>query len=159
TPVAIEVQCICRTGEPRFVSWRFSTAKDARTNAPSVIVAGLDIDDQKKLEDQLRHAQKMETLGTLVGGIAHDFNNQLTIVLGNVRLALQELPADCSVISELTDAALAGQRCADMTEGLLTFSQRRVGRVGEVKVGELIGEASRLLHRLLPPTITISSET
>ena len=56
-----------------------------------VIGVGLDVTEQRRLEDHFRRTQKLETLATLVGGIAHDFNNQLTVVLGNLSLLLEEL--------------------------------------------------------------------
>ena len=86
-----------------------------------IVTVILDITEQRQVENKLRHSQKMETLGTLVGGIAHDFNNQLTIILGNLRLVLANFPKSVQGHTELSDAELAGQRCADMTRGLLTF--------------------------------------
>lgn len=56
-----------------------------------VISVGLDVTEQRRLEAQLRQTQKLETLATLVGGIAHDFNNQLTAVVGNLNLVLEDL--------------------------------------------------------------------
>jgi nitrogen-specific signal transduction histidine kinase/CheY-like chemotaxis protein len=140
------------------IAWRLTTAKDSRDQSPCVIATGLDITDQKKLEEQLRHVQKMETLGTLVGGIAHDFNNQLTIVLGNIRLVLANLTADMPGRTELVDAEEAGQRCADMTQGLLTFSKGRVGQLTNCNLNELVVESKRLLKRVLPATIAIHTD-
>lgn len=124
-----------------------------------MIAAGLDATEQKKLEEQLRHAQRMETLGTLVGGIAHDFNNQLTVVLGNIRLALDILGPYGPGRLELVDAEQAGQRCADMTQGLLTFSQRRIGRASTIDANEFVLEFARLLERVLPATVSIETQT
>jgi PAS domain S-box-containing protein len=158
-PIGLECPWLSLTGEERLITWRLAVACDTRDSFSHVIAAGLDATEQKKLEEQLRHAQRMETLGTLVGGIAHDFNNQLTVVLGNIRLALESMgpygPGRC----ELVDAEQAGQRCADMTQGLLTFSQRRIGRASAIDANEFILEFARLLERVLPATISIETQT
>jgi len=143
--------------EERLIAWRFTVAQDDSGLLSYVVGAGLDITEQRKLEEQLRHAQKMETLGTLVGGIAHDFNNQLTIVLGNLRLALANWPAGASWQCELADAERAGQRCADMTQGLLTFAQRRIGEFRVLDLNPLLAESTRLLRRVLSTTIAIET--
>jgi two-component system, cell cycle sensor histidine kinase and response regulator CckA len=167
-PVGLEIPWLSLGGEERLIAWRFTTAVDTpaagsrhhstQEQPALVIAAGLDITDQKKLQDQLRHVQKMETLGTLVGGIAHDFNNQLTIVLGNIRLVLSKLAAGTREWSELADAEQAGQRCADMTQGLLTFSQRRLGELARTDPRQVVRESVRLLQRVVPPAITVISE-
>jgi PAS domain S-box-containing protein len=157
TPAGLECPLVCVSGEERLISWRFTTTRSSKGQPPSLIAAGIDITDQKNLEEQLRHAQKMETLGTLVGGIAHDFNNQLAIILGNVRLVLSDMSLDSPGHGELLDAEQAGQRCADMTRTLLTFGQRRVGRLSAVDLNDLVTESVRLLQRVMPANITINT--
>jgi PAS domain S-box-containing protein len=155
--LSLESPLVSATGEQRVISWRFTMAQDGQGRPRWVIAAGLDITDQKRLEEQLRHAQKMEVLGTLVGGIAHDFNNQLTIVLGNIRLLQAELISHSRGCAELVDAEQAAQRCADMTQGLLTFSRRRMAQVSAVDLNHLLAESARLLRRVLPATIAIDT--
>jgi nitrogen-specific signal transduction histidine kinase/CheY-like chemotaxis protein len=85
----------------------------------------MDITDQKRMEDQLRQAAKMEAVGRLAGGIAHDFNNLLTVISGYSQM-LAEMVTD-KAAGELADEILAAaQRAADLTGQLLTFSRRQV---------------------------------
>jgi PAS domain S-box-containing protein len=154
-PLAFDCPLAVRTGGERWVAWRFTAVRDAHGRPRHVIGAGLDVTEQRRLEEQLRQAQKMETVGTLVGGIAHDFNNQLTIILGNLALLRADLADDARVSRELIDAEQATQRCADMTQSLLTFSRRRIPRPQLLDLNELVAETVRLLQRLLPPVVHV----
>jgi two-component system, cell cycle sensor histidine kinase and response regulator CckA len=157
-PVAFESALAVRGGGERWIAWRFTAARDTPGRLRHVIAAGLDVTEQRRLEEQLRQAQKMETLGTLVGGIAHDFNNQLTIILGNLTLARADAAPDGTAIRELADAEAAAQRCADMTQSLLTFSRRRIPRPQMLDLNAVVAEAARLMQRLLPATICVKVE-
>ena len=87
----VEVPWRTRDGGERRIAWRQAPVRDADGRVSYVISVGLDVTEQRRLEEQLRQAQKLETLATLVGGIAHDFNNQLTTVVGNLGLVLEDL--------------------------------------------------------------------
>src|SRR5438067_547722 len=76
------------------------------------------ITERKQLEAQLRHAQKLESIGILAGGVAHDFNNLLTGILGNTSLALEILPADNPARSLLRDVFNASERASHLTRQL-----------------------------------------
>jgi PAS domain S-box-containing protein len=81
------------------------------------------ITDRKRLEDELRKAHKLESLGVLAGGIAHDFNNLLTGILGNVSLAKVVIDSRDKAIKRLDEAEKAVGRARDLTQQLLTFSK------------------------------------
>src|SRR5204863_1644590 len=71
--------------------------------------------ERRNLEEQLRHAQKLESLGLLAGGVAHDFNNLLTGILGNASLALDISGPDSEMKGMLQDIIRASERAADLT--------------------------------------------
>ncbi|MCB9057690.1 MAG: MASE1 domain-containing protein [Calditrichae bacterium] len=111
-----------------------------------------DITDQKNaelqrvnLENQVRHAQKLESLGVLAGGIAHDFNNLLTAIMGNTGLALMQVPAKENVKHNLQNIEKASLRAADLCRQLLAYSGKGKFVVEAINMNDLIREMSKLL--------------
>ena len=84
-----------------------------------------DITPKKRIEEQLRQAQKVEALGRLAGGVAHDFNNALTIITGFSQLALSELPAAHSARTSMEQVVDAAESALILTKQLLSFSRRQ----------------------------------
>ena len=85
-----------------------------------------DITDQKRLESQLAHAQKMEAVGTLAGGVAHDLNNILSGIVSYPELLLMDLPEDSPMRSSIEVIQKSGQKAATIVQDLLTLSRRGV---------------------------------
>ncbi len=103
-------------------------------------------EDRRRLEDQLRHAQKLESLGVMAGGIAHDFNNLLTGILGYCDLARRELPL-ISPAGDLIDQAVQGARqAADLTKQMLAYSGKGTFAVEPIVLANLVEEMARLLQ-------------
>lgn len=114
-----------------------------------------DMRERKKIEGQLRQAQKMEAIGNLTGGIAHDFNNLLTIIIGNVDLSAHMLGHNPQ-IKELLDGALAAcLRGAELTRQLLAFGRRQTLKPEMVDVNRLVRSMVNLLSRTLGETVSI----
>jgi signal transduction histidine kinase/CheY-like chemotaxis protein len=119
------------------------------------VVLVRNVTDRKRLEEQLRQAQKMEAVGKLAGGIAHDFNNLLTAILGYSDLLLREVsgPAKESV----EEIRRAGERAAALTRQLLAFSRKQMLRMEVLDVNALVGEMGPLLERLLGDDIVLAT--
>ncbi|MBI3587131.1 MAG: PAS domain S-box protein [Ignavibacteriales bacterium] len=112
-----------------------------------------DVTEQKLLEEQLRRAQKMESIGTLAGGIAHDFNNILTIILAYAsNLADQTINSE-KYTHNLSAIQKAVERGAGMVRQLLTFARKASGVFKPVNVNETVSELSKLLAETFSPNI------
>jgi two-component system cell cycle sensor histidine kinase/response regulator CckA len=125
---------------------------------PCLISIVRDITEQKQMEEQLRHAQKMESIGLLAGGVAHDFNNVLTVIQGNISLALEESPPPAlgDMLRQAQDAAAFA---ATLTRQLLVFSRRQVLQPGRVSLAEAVQRVVKLLNRTLGEQIVLRVET
>ena len=117
-----------------------------------------DVTAERHLEEELRQAQKMETLGTLAGGIAHDFNNQLTAILGNCRFAESALPEGHEAAPALADLASAAEHCAELTRSLLAFARRAPSEPRASDVAQVAREVERVLRATLPSRIRCEVE-
>lgn len=115
-----------------------------------------DISQRKTMEEQLRQARKMETLGSLAGGIAHDFNNLLSPIIGYAELGLSRLPPGEPLAVSLAQILKAAGRAADLTRQILAFSRKQMLEVCIIDLNEVIDEYEDMLRRLLGETITIS---
>ncbi|MGE0485677.1 MAG: ABC transporter substrate-binding protein [Gammaproteobacteria bacterium] len=114
--------------------------------------------EQELLRDQLRHAQKMESIGLLTGGIAHDFNNVLASVLGFTSLALRVVQdkGPEKVVGYLGEIDVAARRARDIVRQLLAFSRPTSDAKGVVDLSMLVRESTRLLRSTVPATIEFS---
>jgi signal transduction histidine kinase/CheY-like chemotaxis protein len=110
---------------------------------------------REKAQEQLRQAQKMETIGQLTGGVAHDFNNLLMAVMGNLELLRKRIPDDPR-LHRLIDGALQGaERGASLTQRLLAFARQQDLKAVPVDLGALIQGMIDLLERSLGPRIAL----
>ena len=106
-----------------------------------------------QLESELRHAQKMEAVGTLASGIAHDFNNLLTAILGCTELVALHLSDDHPARHSLTLIEKIAEQATGVTRSLLTFAHRAPTSKRPVDLLAVLSESSRFLGRLLPASI------
>lgn len=100
-------------------------------------------------EEQVRQMQKLEALGRLAGGVAHDFNNILTSVLGFSKMALEQLPANSPVRSDLEEVVNAAQRAVGVTRQLLALGRRQMLQAQPVDLNKIVTGMDRLLRHIL----------
>jgi PAS domain S-box-containing protein len=106
-----------------------------------------DVSEQKRTEEQLRQAQKMEAVGQLTGGIAHDFNNLLTVIVGRLDLAIEKVEGPLR--DSLEQALKAADRGANLVRQLLTVSRRQTLAPSTIDINELADGVKDLLSRSL----------
>ena len=107
-----------------------------------------DVTERLRLEEQLRHSQKMEATGLLAGGVAHDFNNLLGVVIGASELA-RRAPTGEKAREYLGEIEGAAKRAAELTRKLLAFSRKQVLKVRPLDLAEVIDEFLQLLRRVI----------
>ncbi len=115
-----------------------------------------DVTEFKKIESQLRQAQKMESVGTLAGGIAHDFNNILFPILGYSEMLLADIPEDSPFRNGLSQIYTSSLRASELVRQILTFSRQESGEARLMKMQPIIREALKLIRCTIPTTIEIS---
>lgn len=129
----------------RTFSWSFYPIKQTQT----VHCYVGDVTDRQQLEAQLRHSQKLESVGRLAGGIAHDFNNVLTVIQGRAGI-LQSEAGDHPIVAEsVQHIARAAEEGRKLTGQLLAFSRRNVLQAQSLDLNEVLTGLSSLLHRTL----------
>lgn len=117
----------------------------------------IDIGERKRLEEQFRQIQKVESIGRLAGGVAHDFNNLLTSILGFTDLAILAVAGDtatCERLERVRESALRGAR---LTQQLLAFARRQVIHPQVVDLRLLLGQMSEMLERLIGEDVELKT--
>lgn len=121
-----------------------------------VLAAGRDITPQRVAEEQLRQAQKMESIGRLTGGVAHDFNNLLTIIIGHLDMALEAAPAPLR--GSIDSALQAAERAATLTQRLLAFSRQQALMPERLELNQLVRGMEDMLRRTLGEDVEIAMQ-
>ncbi|HEX5062736.1 MAG TPA: ATP-binding protein [Kofleriaceae bacterium] len=126
-----------------------------RGQAVRMVGAMLDVTERRRLEEQLRQAQKMEALGQLSGGIAHDFNNLLTVIQVNASLITRAPSTGDAIREHAADIIQASERAATLTRQLLMVSRKQVLQPRIVDVNDVVRNMTRMLQRALGEAITL----
>ena len=120
-----------------------------------VLATARDVSERYLLEEQLRQAQKLESVGRLAGGIAHDFNNLLTAIGGYADVLRDHLEHDERARDYAVEIQRASDRAAELTQQLLAFGRRQVLRPTALELGALVGDVEPMLRRLIGEDVEI----
>src|ERR1017187_6730252 len=112
-------------------------------------------EEHTRLEEQLRQAQKMESVGRLAGGVAHDFNNYLTVINGYCEMLLGGPDAGPEIRESLEEIRAAGARAASITQQLLAFSRKQIATHRVLSLNQVVTDSGQLLRRLIGEDIEI----
>jgi two-component system, cell cycle sensor histidine kinase and response regulator CckA len=142
-------------------SWRFMECVGHNlldnTKIQGIIINSRDVTDRKRLERQLIHAQKMESLGTLAAGVAHDFNNVLSILDGSLSLVKPHVK-DEGILKYISMGELAVERGADVAGRLLTFARTEDIKIIPFELNGVVNELTRVLSHTIDKKVTIRSQ-
>ena len=139
----VEVRHISTFGKELWLTARFVPISHQAQMQLLLLIS--DITEAKRSEEALRHAQKLESIGTLAGGIAHDFNNLLNAMLGQSALALGKLPNESRAKYHIEKSIQAADRAADLTRQLLAYSGKGKLVTQEIDLNRLVEENVQLL--------------
>ena len=129
--------------------------RDGAGRATRLVGAVADLSARRSLEEQLRHSQKMETLGQLAGGVAHDFNNVLTAISMHGEMLLEAIPHGDPVRTDAEEIRRAAERATSLTRQLLIFGRRQAARIEPLDLNEVVAGVQRMLARLLGAQIEL----
>lgn len=116
----------------------------------------MDITDQRKVEEQFRQAQKMESVGRLAGGVAHDYNNMLSVIIGYTELALDEVSPSDPIYRKLQEILKAGRRSAEVTRQLLAFARKQTIAPKVLDLNATVEGMLNMIRRLIGEDIDLA---
>jgi two-component system, cell cycle sensor histidine kinase and response regulator CckA len=144
----VELVLVTAGGAPITVEGNLScTVQDGRL----LMLRGIyrDVTERKRVEDQLRRAERMQAAGRLAGGMAHEVNNMMTGVIGFSEFLLRSLPGDDPRRAEVQEIIRAGSRASDVTRQLLAFTRQQLLRPEVLDVNSVVSEVEKMLRRSL----------
>jgi len=146
---------ITKDGKRKLIAWSNTALLNAQNEVEYVIPTGIDLSERAKLEEQLRHSQKMESLGTLAGGIAHDFNNILTAITGYGSLLSAKLAGNEPLKAYVAQMMAAAARAATLTQGLLAYGRKQLLYPVPTNLNEIVARVGDFLKRLIGEDIEL----
>lgn len=155
TPFHAEYRVRHRLGHDLAVEDNGFFRRDSRGGMDLMIGFIADITERRRLEDQLRHSQKMDAIGQLAGGLAHDFRNLLMAINGHLSLAKAAIPPDHPVQESLDQIAEASLQAGGITNALLTFTHKSPTLKQPVPLTSILEQTARLFRRTLPANILL----
>jgi len=138
-----------KSGELYWESASISAVKNGEGRITHFVGVKEEVTERKREVDRVRQAQKMEAIGQLAGGVAHDFNNLLTIINGYSTLLVKELTAGTLMYREAEQILRAGERAADLTRQLLSFSRRQIVEPRILNINDQVRSVEKMLRRLI----------
>ena len=152
----VEVTRRRKDGSPVDISFSTAPLTDSKGRITGIMSIISDVTHERRMEEQLRRAQKMEVVGRLAGGIAHDFNNLLTAVTGYSELLLSRVgESDPALRRDLEEIKKAGDRAASLTQQLLAFSRRQVLQPRVLDLNAAIADTEKMLRPLVGEDIEL----
>jgi PAS domain S-box-containing protein len=155
-PAKFASQRLTKQGKTLDVIVSAAIIKGSEGDGTGMVVNLIDISEQRKLEHQLRQAQKMESVGRLAGGVAHDFNNMLSVILGYTEMALEQVDPTQSIHASLRETYKAAERSTHLTRQLLAFARKQTIAPKVLDLNETVEGMLKMLRRLIGEDIDLA---
>lgn len=159
----VTVHALHKHGSLRRIELRFVNRLD-EADVAGVVCVLRDVTEQersrealRRTEEQLRQAQRVESIGLLAGGVAHDFNNLLSVVTGYVSISLEALDPEGQLAQDLWQVMHASERAAELTAQLLAFSRQQVLAPDIVDLNSIVERMDKMLRRVIGEHIELSA--
>lgn len=143
-PIELSSRVINHEGKPAI----FSIARDISERKKAE-------KEKEKLQEQIRHAQKMESVGTLAGGIAHDFNNILCPIIGYTEMAMEAVSSEPNILTYLEEILQASNRAKELVQQIVTFSRQHENEKIPIFIHHIAKEVLKLMRASIPSSIEI----
>ena len=148
-----ETRTLRPVGDEIWESVHVSALRNPSGEVTSLLCLREDITARKQLEQELRQAQKMESLGTLAGGIAHDFNNLLAIINGYTEFCLDSQVEPATMQASLAEIRRASLRAVGLVRQILTFSRKTESRRAAFDLNQQLGDLVQMMQETFPRTV------
>jgi signal transduction histidine kinase/DNA-binding response OmpR family regulator len=156
TPFDIELELVAPRDRRSWVR-AIGQAERSATGAITRLHGALqDISDRRRLEDQLRQAQKMEAVGRLASGVAHDFNNVLSVILSYSSFLIDNLRPGDAIRGDVEEIQRAGERAGQLTRQLLAFSRQQILQPRVIALDHILAGFETMLRRLIGDSVVLS---
>ena len=149
TVLSYEGSLRTREGSMVAVLWNASLVSEEDRQSPVIEGTVIDISERRRIEEGLRRAQKLESLGVLAGGIAHDFNNLLMSIMGNAEMARRDLDQTSPIQPRLQRIETASARAAELAKQMLAYSGKGDFVVRRLNLSSAVREMADLLDGAL----------
>ncbi|GLH73676.1 hypothetical protein GETHLI_21780 [Geothrix limicola] len=158
TGTRLSMENLTCTGQRIRCDWYNAALRDEQGRFIGAIFLADDVTDRRRVEDALRQAQKLESLGVLAGGIAHDFNNLLTAIMGNTEVALDRIPDDPALRNALQRIEATSQRGSDLARQLLAYAGKAHFSVRPLDLNAILLEMGDLLSVSISKKVRIQTD-
>ena len=150
-----EYRFLLPDGSVRYIESQGNVVKNADGSTRHIVMVSRDISHRKKLEEQLRQAQKMEALGQLAGGVAHDFNNIITSLIGYAGFIAAACPPGSQMAEDAGEIRKVAERATALSRQLLAFSRRQILSPKITDLNVIVSGIQKMLGRLIGANIEI----
>jgi len=154
-PLIYEKTIRSKKGKLNYLEVSASPVKDEKGEVTHLVFVSRNITERKRLEEQLRHSQKFESIGLLSGGIAHDFNNILTAIIGYANLLQMKIDKESPLSRYVQQIITSSDRAAELVKNLLAYTRKQIINLVNLDINTPIRNVEGLLKRLLEENIEL----